>query len=97
MWPSREEPGPGPGLIQGGREVTVCWITFGSKQTLCYCPWLDWAGLCGAVLVQRIKMFPCLLSSLEQGVGGDGDYPQVWTRNSPPGTSSEELHLRMLE
>ena len=54
-------------------------------------------GLCGTMLVQRIKMFPCLLSSLEQGVDGDGDYPQVWTRNSPPGTSSEELHLRMLE
>ena len=40
------------------------------------------------MLVERIKMFHCLLSSLEQGVDGVGDYPQVWTRNSPPGTSS---------
>ena len=41
------------------------------------------------MLVERIKMFHCLLSSLEQGVDGVGDYPQVWTRNSPPGTSLE--------
>ena len=42
----------------------------------------------GWMLVERIKMFHCLLSSLEQGVDGVGDHPQVWTRNSPPGTSS---------
>ena len=43
----------------------------------------------GWMLVERIKMFHCLLSSLEQGVDGVGDHPQVWTRNSPPGTSLE--------
>ena len=91
--------GQGQDCSQGG---SICWDRLGSKQTPCYCPWLGW--LCGAMcamLVERIKMFHCLLFSLEQGVDGVGDYPQVWTRNSPPGTSSvwsqgaRESHLRM--